>query len=152
MAQQKFGTANNFSLSGGSIENSIAVQSFDGISIEVAVTNNSAGNTGKGVSVQQPRPGAKTYGQPVFTCPISKGNKKLWNWWKLFYPAEGQQGSYEPEEITFSFKGEEGNVLAEWQLKNAFPMKYEISSGNVDESSLAAETITLCCSDIVRRE
>ncbi len=152
MPTQTLGTANNFSLSGGSIDGNVSVQSFDGLEISIAVTGNSAGNTTKGTSVQQPRPGAKTYGQPTFSCPIDEGEMKLWTWWKSFYPEGGKQGGYKIEEITFTFKGEEGDVQAEWQLIGAFPMKYSISAASVSETNLAAETIQLCCADIIRRE
>jgi hypothetical protein len=151
MAAQVLGTANNYTLQGGSIEGNLTVTSFSGMTMTVETTSNSAGNTKKGDSLQQSRPGKKTYGEPTFTCPIIKGNMKLWKWWTIFHPTNGKQGKYEPEDLTFTFQSE-GEVLAEWQIIGAFPKGYEPTGGSVEDSTLAAVTLTICCKDIIRRK
>lgn len=151
MANQSFSTANNFSLSGGQIEGELPIQSFETLEIDVAVTENNAGNTSRGAPTQEPRPGVMTFGEPSFSSPITQGNMKLWNWWKTFYPENGQPGQYQFQDITFSFKGENNSVVADWQLIGAFPKKYAVSSGSVSETTLATETITLVCKRIIRR-
>lgn len=147
------GTADSFALSGGTIEGAIAVQSFSGLDIDVeTVAEKGLGCKNDGDTLIQPQPAGKTYGTPVFCCPIDLGNMGLWDWWEKWYPIEGgQRTASDYEEITFEFR-QNNDVLASWVLKGAFPMKYEIASAGVDESGLATETITVACREIVRRD
>lgn len=153
MAESNVGTANNFSLSGGTIDGMIAIQSFDGLEINVElVADKGIGCQGTGDTLAQPQPGGKTFGTPTFASPIEKGNKGLWDWWEKWFPLEGgQRTASDYEEITFVFRNN-NEVLASWVLKGAWPSKYEISSASIDESGLATETITVACREIVRRE
>ena len=151
MVDQQLGTANNFSLSGGSLEGQIAVKSVEGLEISVEVTGNSAGCMAQGGNqLQQPRPGAKSYGEPTFVCPLKNNGMELWDWWIIFHPTNGMQGTYEPEELIFTFHGNGGEPMAQWRLIGTFPMKYEVSSGDVENSDLASETIQLCLTDVER--
>ena len=149
---KKFTTANKFSLYGGALQAGLIIQEFDGVEINLEVTDNVVGMDNKGNTVQQPRPGNKSFGTPTFVCPLDMGILTIWNWWKGFYPTTGKNGRYEPMDLFFNFGGNDGEVIAEWILKDAFPMKYSISGGKPGENSLAAETVQLCVTEIVRKQ
>ena len=136
-----------FSLSGGSL-GSVAVQKFSGIKIDVETSPTGAGNTVGGIRRLEPSPGPAKPGNPTFTVPITSGELPLAQWWVKLNP-NAMQGQYLPEDLTFSFEGGNG-VVAEWQLKGVFPMSYEVSEANATTAELAAETITLCVTEIVR--
>ena len=141
--------ASGFSLSGGPLGTAgVAIQKFSGIKLEVETSPTQAGNTVGGIRKLEPRPGPTKPGNPTFTVPITSGALPLASWWANFNP-NVQQGQYTPEDLTFSFEGGTG-VVAEWQLKGVFPKSYEVSDADATSAELAAETITLCVTEIVR--
>lgn len=141
---------NGFQLSGNGIgEGKIAVQSFEGLDIDIEVTSNVAGNLKKGMCSQSPQPGKRTYGEPTFVCPIVEGEQTLWNWWKKLYPSS-KLGKLTREDLNFSFLGNDGKPMVTWLLVGAYPKKYSVSSGNVEETNMATETIQLCIQYLTR--
>lgn len=139
-----------YSLSGGTLSGSLAISSFTGLKMEVEVSATSAGNQTGGKRKLEPRPGPTKPGQPTFTAPIAKGDKKLSDWWKKQNP-NAKQGTYKPEDLTFTFEGGDGKV-AEWQLKQCFPMSYEVSEAKADSADLSTETIQIAVTEIERMQ
>jgi hypothetical protein len=125
-----------YSLSGGTLSGSLAVSSFSGLKMEVEVSSTSAGNQTGGKRKLEPRPGPTKPGKPTFTVPIAPNAK---------------QGTYQPEDLTFTFEGGDGKV-AEWQLKQCFPMSYEVSEAKADSAELSAETIQIAVTEIERMQ
>lgn len=151
MPQAEYNLGSGFSLSGGTLGGQIAVKSFSGLKMDVEVSSNCVGNQQGGKKKLEPRPGPTKPGQPTFTCNIPKGDKKLADWWKKLNP-NAQLGNYTTEDLMFTFQGDGGAVHAQWQLKGAFPMSYQVSDADSSNAELAAETIQLCITEIERMQ
>jgi phage tail-like protein len=143
--------SSGFSLSGGTLGGQIAVKSFSGLQMDVEVSSTAVGNQSGGKRKLEPRPGPTKPGQPTFVCPIPKGDKKLATWWKNLNP-NAKLGEYKTEDLIFTFTGSGGAVSAQWQLKGAFPMSYQVSDADSDSAEIASETIQLCITEIERMQ
>ena len=151
MPDSSFAVGSNFTLSGGTLGGDIAVQSFSGLEMSVEVSATSAGNTSSGQRKLEPKPGPTKPGEPTFVCPIPNGDTLLADWWKRLNP-NAEIGNYQREDLIFTIQADGGGTHAEWQLKQVFPMKYQVSDSDASSADLASETIQLCVTEIERMQ
>ena len=52
-------------------------------------------------------------------------------------------GKTEPKLVTLQLLNEEGNPLMVWQFHDAYPVKWDVSGFNAQESSIVVESLTL---------
>lgn len=83
-------------------------------------------------------PGRNKYANIILKCGVLRSDA-LWKWF--------QDGLYDGKvkRVNFSIllSGQEGEVVRRWNVKDAFPVKWEGPTLNVESSQVAVETLEI---------
>lgn len=152
MPEKTYVVASGFTLEGAGLDQ-IAVNAFSDLGIDCTPTNLQVGSGKQGLHTLQTKPTPPQPTQPSFVAVINKGDMKLAKWFKDCNPNDSSKGKWSSlsTDMTFTFV-DEGSPAAQWQLKGAFPMSYQVSGAEAGSTDWATETIKLACTEIVREQ
>jgi phage tail-like protein len=146
MAGEKYVESSNFTFSAGSIKD-IPVKEFSNLGMAAPPTEHSIGSMKRGQTyAPQPSPVKPT--NPTIVLVGSK-DKKVYDWYEKCNPALGGKRTMDLREAKLSLMSE-GQPVLEYQIKNCYPCKYDLSSMSSDGGALVTETIELVCEQITR--
>ncbi len=142
----------NFSFSAGGKITDLPVKEFSNLGMDAPPTDHGAGSTKLGAKVYQPKPTPVKPLNPVIVLAGSD-DKKVYEWYAKVNPPLGTnpdwKGQLEDAKVTAY---SDGKAVMEWQIKQCYPCKYEVSSMSASGGELICETIELVAQEITREK
>ena len=88
-------------------------------------------------------PKSRKHGDLVLKRGVVRGSDSFFKWCKDTLSTPLSKGCIKPKSLTVSLLGAEGEALATWSFKNAYPVDWSVGSLNAEKSEIAIETVKL---------
>ncbi|MBN4004299.1 phage tail protein [Nostoc sp. LPT] len=152
MPEKKIITCSDFYFSAGSKIKDLPVQEFSNMGMEVTTTEQVAGTSQGGNPVRQSKPG-KVRSTNVTIVLAGTESKSAYQWFAKVNPFGSENPQYKNQLEDAKISGYyDGNVVMEWQIKQCFPCKYQVSSMKAGGAEIVTETIEIVAQEITREK
>jgi phage tail-like protein len=150
-ASKDYLECSNFSFSAGSKVQDLPVKEFSNLGMDAPPTDHSAGSTTGGAKVYQPKPTPVKPSNPTIVL-AGCSDKGVYEWFSKVNPPLGKgdwKANLEDAKVTAY---SDGKPVMEWQIKQCYPCKYEVSSMSAGGGELICETIELVAQEVTREK